>query len=180
MGRKCGKGGIFVNLGKRKIDAQTAASAIRELETLPFCRETISLRELIEAHFDVLSRTGRSVKDIYEYLKSKGLDVGTYEGFRCVYRRVKIRGEAKTSVSPKPVTVQPEPNPTPVQQKTGTGNAGQSQGKENTAAPERPRGVGLRPLFLPDGTEIEIDPETGARIFKIKSKRRREREANQT
>jgi hypothetical protein len=46
--------------------------------------------------------------------------------------------------------------------------------KNENDVKNRPRGVGLRPLHLADGTEIEIDPETGAKRFKIKSNRRPE------
>lgn len=101
---------------------------------------------------------------------SNGLDVGSYEYFQAVYNSVKrarkidpIEPASLEAISEKAEPEKSAPTPPKVEKI-----------REVAKAPKRLPGLGLRPIYLADGTEIEIDPETGAKRFKIKSNRRTE------
>ena len=154
-----------------KIEFEKAKEVVSCLNELP--PRIISMREFIAMHFDELEKTGRSLESLHHFLSSKGINVGTLNSFRSTYSREK-RAREKDSTgtsSVKPVSDSKEPPKQPTEpEKT---HPTKEEAKIDTdIKPAVKRGCGLRPLTLPDGTPIEIDPETGAQIFKIQKTRR--------
>jgi hypothetical protein len=155
----------------KKIDMKVAAPVLEKLVS-PAENEIVSLRKFIERNFYIFLRSERGVKAIYEYLKTNGLDVGTYYGFKSLYYRVKNRINSTTSSAEKiPAPVKKEPHPVEVEAEMAE--------KRETEASKKPREIqkpreskynpALPPVYLPGGVEAIIDPETGAKYFEIKS-----------
>jgi hypothetical protein len=155
---------------KKEIELDKTREVVNRLEELTVT--TISVRQFIIMYFDQLrelQQSGRSLKAIYEFILANGIDVGTYGSFQAVYNRIKrarktnLVGQASSEAilekaEPEKPTKLGKSAPAPPTEDTGT-----------VKTPKRLPGLGLRPVFLADGTEIEIDPDTGARIFQIKS-----------
>jgi hypothetical protein len=116
---------------------------------------------------DTLSSSGKNLKELYEYLKAGGLDVGTYYGFQSAcYRAGLRRGARKSSKTTKEaaenVNVQKEPEVSHEPQEAQ--NVGESEkGKAKTSKYSST----LPPVILPGGIEAIIDSETGAKRFEI-------------
>jgi hypothetical protein len=136
--------------------------------------DVVSLGKFIAQNIDsldALSRSGKNVKQIYEYLKAKGQDVGTYHGFRSICYRAGLRQRTtkKTSaMREKSVKAQDIKGTKKVQGSPKLGNAiseDEHKGKGSKYNPALP------PVFLPGGVEAIIDLETGAKCFEIKSER---------
>jgi hypothetical protein len=164
---------------KKKIELEKTRDVVARFDEVP--SPIITARQFVVMYYDALKKSGKSLKALHNFLLANGIDVGTYESFRTAYSRVKRAQEKNPSAPitakglPKPQA--PEPSKAPMarteEQKEAKTDA---QGANAEETESRPRGVGLRPIFLADGTEIEIDPETGARLFKIKSNRRKRNE----
>lgn len=163
-----------MNPGKKKLDAQAVALALKELEELPEYGNALSVRELIEGNFILLSQSRKSIKDIYEFLKSKGLDVGSYEGFRRIYRRVRVRNEMGKNVR----TVSNSGTTKAEGRECGHSLAEPDGEKVKGSKPnegvkaddtdrKRVKNPALPPIYLPGGVEAIIDPESGAKSFEI-------------
>jgi hypothetical protein len=147
---------------KKKIELDKTRAVVDRLNEIP--DPVISARQFVVMYFDELQRSGKSLKAIYQFLRTNGIDVGAYETFRTVYGRLKRSRKTTSSELASSKPEKPEKNaPAPAERE---------KVKNEADVKERPRGMGLRPIYLPDGTEIEIDPETGAKHFKIKSNRR--------
>jgi hypothetical protein len=157
---------------KKKIELDKTRTIIDRLNEVP--GPVISAQQFIVLYFDELQKSGKSLKAIHQFLQANGIDIGTYESFRTVYRRIKrSRKIVSCGIPPKPEkSTNPEKSvPAPPKAETTK----DAEGKAGTEKPpQRLPGLGLRPLYLADGTEIDIDPETGAKRFKIKSNRRPE------
>jgi hypothetical protein len=157
---------------KKKIEPHKMREVVNRLEELP--ASTISARQFITMYFDQLHKlqqSGRSLKAIYEFIRANEIDVGTYDSFQAVYNRIKrARGKnpieaASSETIPQKTEIEkptkPDkfaPDPPKVEK------AKDAEAKE---IPKRLPGLGLRPIYLANGTEVEIDPETGAKRFKI-------------
>jgi hypothetical protein len=157
---------------KKRIELEKVQNVMARLDEIP--KSVLTARQFIATYFDrlqTLQQSGRSLKAIYQFLLANGIDVGTYESFRTVYRRVKR--VQKTQVVTENLDVITEHEKAAPPAKVTPGESEKAKNK-NDDVQKRPRGVGLRPLCLADGTEIEIDPDTGARIFQIKSNKNKE------
>jgi len=144
------------------IGREKADEVVERLNELP--RRVITVQEFISTHFDELHDSGQSLKELHQFLQSNGVAVGTFDSFRVTYGRVKREraGNKDAKSPPKPPEISKtheseeihEPNSVP-------------EVKQSAVAHSQKRGGGLRPLTSADGVELEIDPETGARTFKI-------------
>jgi hypothetical protein len=160
---------------KKKIESEKIQGVMTRLEEIP--KSVLSARQFIIMYFDklyALQQSGRSLKAIHQFLLANGVDVGTYESFRTVYRRAKRAQKTQAATGNQVMTVESEKAIPPEKSAPAPPTEEKSKNTEAAKVPQRPRGVGLRPIYLADGTEVEIDPETGAKRFKIKSNRRTE------
>ena len=135
---------------KKEIELGAAHDAVGSLGEIP--KSALGIRGFISMHFDVLQGSGHSLKTLYQFLKSKGVDVGTFGSFRVIYWRVKRKRASAAEGKAKPT----QASAPQVKAKIG-----EKKEQENV------EGYRLKPVTLPDGTAIEIDLETGARTFKI-------------
>jgi hypothetical protein len=133
----------------------------------------VSLRAFIAMNRDTLSSSGKNLKELYEYLKAKGLDVGTYYGFQSAcyraglrqrVRRVAASRESASNAKREEVL---EPTGQGMTQKPQQAESpGQSENHKTRQSKHNPV---LPTVFLPGGVEAIIDLETGAKSFYIKS-----------
>ena len=144
---------------------------LKKLETqLP---ETVSLSKFIDINYRAFVNSGKTTREIYEFLKEEKVDVSSFQVFKNLYSQVKkaqkLKSESstKTSVS-EMVTVKPE-NPT--QKVPEKGQKTQNEGESNVRKEPQPNGKVskynpmLPPVMLPGGVEAFIDPKTGAKRF---------------
>lgn len=154
---------------KKKIDPNVAREAIEKLmeELSP---STVSLRRFVDMNYEHFRKSGKSVREIYDFFKRAGVDVGCLSTFKSMCSRAKKKYEAATNVQDDPRTKRPQAPPAMPSKIAETEKAAPEEGKTPGPAAEqkaKPRNLGLRPICLPDGTEVEIDLETGAKTFKI-------------
>jgi hypothetical protein len=161
-----------MRIEKKNIDIKAAAPILEKLGDAPENESTVSLGKFVAENRDVLARSSKNVREIHEYLKANGLDVGTYHSFRrtCYRAGLRRRSAKVPAASQKPMDnlkarVSVEPN-------------GQQKPQQARRAPEAEEqkarvskyNPALPPIYLPGGVEAIIDPETGAKHFEIKSK----------
>jgi hypothetical protein len=158
-------------IAQKKIDLDKGREALTHLDEVP--NPIVSARQFVILNFDTLQQSGKTLKALYDFLVNKGIDLGTFESFRADYNSVK-RARGKNPGTPELLEAIPEKLAMPEKSAPAPPMEKNPKDTEAAKAPQRPRGVGLRPLHLADGTEIEIDPETGARIFQIKSNKNKE------
>jgi hypothetical protein len=170
LGKVAGEGPMFFE--EKKIDMKVAASVLEKLGNSAE-NEIVSLRKFIEKNFDIFLRSGRGVKAIYEYLKTNGLDVGTYYGFKSLYYRVKRRINSTNPSAEKiaPAPIKKEPCPVEIEAKMAEKKEAEAskKSKEVQKPWESKYNPALPLVYLPGGVEAIIDPETGAKYFEIKS-----------
>jgi hypothetical protein len=132
--------------------------------------ESVSLRKFIDLNFQAFTDTGRTTREIYEFLKEENIDVGTFQVFKTLYSRVR-RGRRTAN----PVKI-PEMTEAPNRSKEqASPEAEKKEGPENRKAGVSQYNPALPPVYLSGGVEAIIDPETGAKCFEIKSGRESER-----
>jgi hypothetical protein len=115
----------------------------------------MSLTDFIREYFDIFLKSQKNIKEIYEYLKNSGVDVGLYDTFRRTYRKVWKARRESDSVAP----VQKEVSVSAFSKESFTVQAVPSEKHDEN--------LGLRKIYAADGTELEINPETGGRMFKV-------------
>jgi hypothetical protein len=144
---------------KKKIDSEKAREVMARSDEIP--KSVLTARQFVVMYFDrlrALQQSGRSLKATHQFLAANGIDVGTYESFRTVYRQVK-RTQTQTAAA-KSVEIAKSGEAIPVNEdKAKNTDAGKTY--------REPMESRLRPLRLSNGREILIDPETGAKHFKI-------------
>jgi hypothetical protein len=154
-------GGRNVLIGK-KIDLKAAGVILEKLKEEMKDRNVVSLSAFIVMKRDELSHSGKNLKELYEYLKAGGLDVGTYHGFQSACYRAGLRRRAgRTSAATvSQVSTEPEKAQKP-QQAESLGKSEDNRARKSKYNPALP------PIILPGGVEAIIDPETGAKRFEI-------------
>jgi hypothetical protein len=165
------KEGFFL-ITKKKIHIEIASSLLEEMKNALEGADVVSLGKFIARNFNSLNallHSGKNIKQIYEYLKAKGQDVGTYHSFRTLcYRAGLRRREPKVS----PIQGKPLEN-TKTQELIGAKKLQEPTKSKNVSREEEPKtkeskyNPRLPPIFLPGGVEAIIDPETGAKRFEI-------------
>jgi hypothetical protein len=146
---------------KKKIELDKTRKIIDRLSEIP--GPVISARQFIVMYFDELQKSGKPLKEMHQFLRANGIDVGTYESFRTVYGRLK---RSRKTV-PRELTSEPGKLTKPEKAASDPPKVEKAKGAEAEKTPKRLPGLGLRPIYLANGTEVEIDPETGAKRFKI-------------
>lgn len=144
-------------MARKFIETQQADALISGLKKeLRF----LSLTDFIREYYSVLHESKKTAREIYDYLSGHGIDIGTFKTFSNLYSRAGNEFRKKNAIQNSVAPVVPQPrNQEP--EKAISPEATPEKKKYNPACP---------PIFLPNGTEIEIDPETGAKTFKIKGK----------
>jgi hypothetical protein len=152
---------------QKKIDLDKGREILTHLDEVP--NPIVSARQFVILNFDTLRQSGKTLKALYDFLTNRGIDVGTFESFRAVYnsekrvRKVNMPDSASLERDPESKKAAPPEKIVPLKAE---------KAKNGDSVKTRPRGLGLRPIYLADGTEVDIDPDTGAKLFKIKSNRR--------
>ena len=166
-------------MNRKKIDLGKAREIVARFNEIP--SPIVTARQFVIMHFDELRQSGKSLDALHHFLLANGIDVGPFESFRTVYNSVKRarKNNLAASASSKQVSepeqavpvktnpVEPAPpakNPEP--EKATPAKVGRPQDEEVGKNPKR-LPYGKRPILLPDGTEVEIDPETGAKVFNV-------------
>jgi hypothetical protein len=151
---------------------ETASSLLEKMKGTLEVAEVVSLGKFIDQNFDSLNallHSGKTIKQIYEYLKAKGQDVGTYHSFRTIFYRAGLRHREPNVSS---IRGRPLEN-TKTQELTGVKKGQEPTKSKSVNREEDPRAKKskynptLPPIFLPGGVEAIIDPETGAKRFEI-------------
>jgi hypothetical protein len=134
----------------REIDEERAEKTLMLSLTKPGAR--VRLRDFIRTHFDAIAGSGKTIKAIHESMTKDGIDVGSYAVFGTTFSQIK-RGRRKAESYPETSLDAAKPSPRGRERDTGE----PAKSKNNPALP---------PVYLPDGTEVEIT-ETGAKVFQI-------------
>jgi hypothetical protein len=122
--------------------------------------ETVSLRMFIAINFQAFTDSGKTIREIYDFLKEKKIDVGSFNVFRSLYSKV------KNSQNRKPATSAKGPPERSVSGSGKTQKPLQDGGEADVNKPRQSKhSPALPPIFLPGGVEAIIDPETGAKGF---------------
>ena len=140
----------------KAIDLRAGQEAVDSLKE----ETTASLVDFIDAHFESLSRSRKSLREKYDLLRGFQLDVGTFQSFKTTYYQVKKRRGAKKTVNTGEEPARATPS-APLREPP------KAEPAQTRKTPEPIPNAGLRPILLPDGTPVDIDPGTGAKTFKI-------------
>lgn len=126
----------------------------------------VTITEFIARNYEKLKNSGLSKKSIYNFYLKNGMNLGNYETFKRAYNRYtkKIKTE-KANTNTLMFSKTEETSPLAINQET----IETSVKKTEPPKPLKKAGLGLRPIYLPDGTEVEIT-ETGAKRFKVESR----------
>jgi hypothetical protein len=157
---------------RKEISLEHNAEIIGELlSTGTKIPETVSLRKFIDINFQAFTDSGKTVQEIYDFLKEKKIDVGSFHVFRSLYSKVKRYWKLKHAAPVRdPPSEKFAANPEahkapelrelqkPLQNEGETDMNKTRQSKYNSALP---------PVILPGGIEAIIDLETGAKRFEI-------------
>lgn len=150
-----------------RFDAAEVEKAILELEKKENLK--LSLSELMRFNIQRFKDTGLSRRTIYDRLIDSGLNLGTFNAFSLCWTRVEKSGIFVSADTPSkrdsPVSagvaeeVVNEPDK----------SADREREELEVKTPEKPKkkyNPALRPIYV-NGVEVEIDPETGGKTFKI-------------
>ena len=163
---------------RKKIEMEKAKEVVARFNEVP--NPILTARQFVIMHFDELQQSGKPLEALHQFLLANGIDVGPFESFRTVYNSVK-RARKNNSIEPVPPkrSIEPE-QATPMKadpvetlssekipelEKATSAQVEKTQ--ETDAEKEKKRGLGLRPIYSADGRELEIDPNTGAKTFKV-------------
>jgi hypothetical protein len=160
-------------INKKKISLKTAAPIMEKLDD---SEDTVSLGKFVAVHFDTLSRSGKNLRQIYEYLKANGLDIGEYHSFRSACYRAGLRqrkpktvavGETRKNERPKAQEKEQSQALVEVRKAHETDKPGNLSKEGELKARVSKYNPNLPPIMLPGGVEAFLNPETGAKGFEI-------------
>ena len=162
---------------ERQLDIAEVERAVTELVKQQELK--ISFLDFMRLNLQKFKDTGLSRQTIYENLTKKGLNLGSFGVFSGYWSRVEKSGIFITANTPSktnsPVNGEVVEEVEERRQEPERGAEREREDKEEVKsevkAPEELKkkpstGLGLRPIRMPDGTEVEITP-TGAKRFKI-------------
>jgi hypothetical protein len=121
--------------------------------------ETVSLRKFIAINFQAFADSGKTIREIYDFLKERQIDVGSFHVFRSLYSRVKKSRGLKPDA--------PVRDPPPENAGLKEHRPSESREKQKPFRNESRYNPALPPVILPGGIEAIFDPETGAKRFEI-------------
>jgi hypothetical protein len=150
-------------VARKQISLEHNAEIIEELlSTGAKVPETVSLRKFIAINFQAFTDSGKSIREIYDFLKGKKIDVGGFHVFRSLYSKVKKSQNMKFAFPVRDLSEHRalEPGKTQKILQDG-GEADVNKPRQSKHTPVLP------PVFLPGGLEAIIDPETGAKSFEF-------------
>jgi hypothetical protein len=167
---------------KREIEAKKIMEVMARLNEIP--APVLSARQFIAQNFDTLHRSGKTLKALYQFLSSNGIDVGSYSYFKETYNRLKcMRENSSPETAPKerivesqkmtpvsPAKGSPAPRSTPLSKVTDHTKSEDTGKNSNDLAVEatvKPELYGNQPIKGADGVNYYIDPATGGRKFKV-------------
>jgi hypothetical protein len=81
----------------KKIDLDKGREVLTHLDEVP--NPIVSARQFVILNFDTLRQSGKTLRALYDFLTSKGIDVGAFESFRGAYNSVK-RSQKNNPVKP--------------------------------------------------------------------------------
>ncbi|MDR0411548.1 MAG: hypothetical protein LBH75_06205 [Treponema sp.] len=168
-----------MKIRKKEISMEQNAEVMKKLtETKMAAPEKVSLRRYIDINFEVFTQSGKTTREIYEFLKRENIDVSSFQVFKSLYSRVK-RSRLQKSESPANASI-PVKSASVPKRHAANETAPKPQPKSETQPESRWSGKSqyyptLPPVYLPGGVEAIIDPETGAKRFEIKSAKDSER-----
>jgi len=138
----------------------------------------VSLKKFIDINFQAFMNSGKTTREIYEFLKEEKIDVSSFKVFKTLYSKVK-KSRSHTFTTPVRALVSeelPARSKEPTQAAPGKEQKTVQNGGESGERKEpQPKGKVskynplLPPIMLPGGVEAFIDPETGGKSFEIKS-----------
>ena len=152
---------------EKRLEVKVIEDAMNILEKAH--NSQVSARQFVEMNFERLEKSGKSLKFLHRFLHSHGIDVGTYNYFRGIYNSEKCRIRGLPAIAPLPAKTTPMPPGSMAENPTNQANSAKVEQGQNveTSKAEKPLLYGQRPILRPDGIEYYIDPETGAKHFKI-------------
>jgi hypothetical protein len=71
----------------KKIDMKKGQEILARLDEVP--DPLLSARQFVIMNFDALQKSGKTLRALYSFLSSNGIDMGTFESFQAVYNSVK-------------------------------------------------------------------------------------------
>jgi hypothetical protein len=164
---------------EKKIEVKKYEEALNRLDEV--YNPVVSLREFVTANFERLQKAGKPLRALYDFLLNSGVDVGSFNYFRKVYNCEK-RARKNKSITPLPLEQAPKTEHAAPAKNNSTAlvplkkiteqemTVPEKLDKTHDAEmgkKEKPIPYGLRPIKLADGSEVKIDPETGARVFDV-------------
>ena len=155
------------------LDITEAERVVSELEKKQDLK--ISVLDFMRLNLQKFKNTGLSRQTIYERLTSGGLDLGTFNSFSQRWTRLEKSGlraaiprEADSPAKAAVVADDRKQRQDPARDTERKMEVKREEKpEENTLAiPKKKSNPALRPIYV-DGVEVEIDPETGGKTFKI-------------
>ena len=148
-----------------RFDVAEVEKVVSELEKNEDLK--ISLSDLMRLNLQRFKKTGLSRRTIYERLTEGGLKLGTYDVFSKCWTRVEKSGAFATA----PIKTESPVKADKVEEAEREREV-ESKPEPEEKAPEKPK---RKPYTIraADGTELFVDPETGAKTFEIKSSKKK-------
>jgi hypothetical protein len=169
---------ITIIANKKEINLERNDVIMKKLmeeKTNPSFQKSVSLRKFIAINFQVFANSGKTTREIYEFLKEEGIDVSNFRVFKTLFSRVKrsFNDDERTAhqnlAEPSVSNSENLTNGSEIQGPSVL-NSTQKIEKSETeldALPQKTRRPAFPITYLPGGAEAIIDPETGAKRFKI-------------
>jgi cellulose biosynthesis protein BcsQ len=132
--------------------------------------KNVSLSKFININFNIFEKSGKTAREIYDFLKEENVNIGSFSSFKSLYSksRKKFMASAEAPISEAQFCpnledqVLSELREIPTLQERGISKEFKTRDSKYYLA--------LPPVFLPGRIEAIIDSETGAKNFAIERK----------
>ena len=162
---------------RKEIPVENNAEIIEELlQTNTKAPETVSLRKFIDMNYQAFACSGKTVQEIYDFLKGKNIDVSSFSVFRSLYSKVKsshkqkLEAPIRAQISEEiPAAPKESTQVVPGKEHKTSQNGGEPDARKEPQPNDKVSKYNpmLPPVILPGGIEAIIDPKTGAKSFEI-------------
>ena len=139
---------------------------------------TVSLKKFIDINFQAFVNSGKTTREIYEFLIEEKYDVSSFQVFKTLFSKVK-KSKSRVSVVPvkspnsEELSTRPKESTLVVPSKEPEilQNGGESDVRKEPRFQAKVSKYNpmLPPIMLPGGVEAFINPETGGKSFEIES-----------